>query len=797
MIIQHNLEAMNSMNCFGRVNKVFSKSTEKLSSGYKINRASDDAAGLTISEKMRWQIRGLNQSGRNINDGISYCNVAEGALGEIHSMLERMKELSVQAANDTNTDMDRDALDQETQQLKSQIDKIFEDTMFNTQKIWCEAYIPSADGTPTDFSFYNATDDRGTYVGGIEYMNHRYSWEDLGIGYDRATLTFTKTDTFKIDGTILKDDGSTDMDNYSSKASFTIKTVAGQGLTTAQKTYDWSAEDDGIAIDGIITTSKTKEEGNTTWAALGLTKGNDVKAGTYTFNYFGMEVSFYVKEDASWTTFVDGINNDRVKLDWHSDNVGYNNKQSADITKLNSQVVKVTNANKDKVSTSGYGISAKRDTLGIVYDKNYQSSVKWNDISDNDTGRNFINSWGTNEHGGSGNSDNIGTSDDNGSSKVTISDDCTYRFDDSASGGFINFDFVLDKTGSTESILKDLGYSRINVSTYAATSAVVNNTGTGTAGNTSATAGSNFDFNTQRDILGRQFASDTERITAGTAKIDNGKSVISLSAANGNPDYELTYNGDIAKELSSSIKDAVEQIKNAYKNSGANNGIPQDTDNLGLKSYSFIFKSGTDAISVSYDLSKLTYDDVKNLSGDADFDNLAKDIFNANSDITLSANGDAYQVLTPVNASVSEARVKNGVMVDGYVQDLNIQAGALSGQNIEIEYDYLRASNLGLSGISLKIADDSQSAINQVDKAIDRVSTERSKFGAYVNRLEHAYNVNMINSENTQASESRIRDTDMSKEMLEYSKNNILSQVGQTMLAQCNQNKNMVMQLLQ
>lgn len=118
MIIQHNLEAMNSMNCFGRVNKAFSKSTEKLSSGYKINRASDDAAGLTISEKMRWQIRGLNQSGRNINDGISYCNVAEGALGEIHSMLERMKELSVQAANDTNTDMDRDALDQETQQLK-------------------------------------------------------------------------------------------------------------------------------------------------------------------------------------------------------------------------------------------------------------------------------------------------------------------------------------------------------------------------------------------------------------------------------------------------------------------------------------------------------------------------------------------------------------------------------------------------------------------------------------------------------------------------------------------------------
>lgn len=113
-----------------------SRSAEKLSSGYRINRAADDAAGLSISEKMRKQIRGLDKASQNINDGISYVQVADGALAEVQSMMHRLSELSVQAANDTNTAADRLAIDNEVQDLKTEINRVFETTEFNTKKIW-------------------------------------------------------------------------------------------------------------------------------------------------------------------------------------------------------------------------------------------------------------------------------------------------------------------------------------------------------------------------------------------------------------------------------------------------------------------------------------------------------------------------------------------------------------------------------------------------------------------------------------------------------------------------------------
>ena len=124
-VIAHNLLAMNAQRQFGIVNTKQSKTTEKLSSGYKINRAADDAAGLTISEKMRSQIRGLNQAADNIQEGISYVQTADGALNEVHDILHRMNELAVQSANDTNTEQDREAIDSEVQQLKEELDRIF------------------------------------------------------------------------------------------------------------------------------------------------------------------------------------------------------------------------------------------------------------------------------------------------------------------------------------------------------------------------------------------------------------------------------------------------------------------------------------------------------------------------------------------------------------------------------------------------------------------------------------------------------------------------------------------------
>ena len=131
MVVQHNLRAMNSNRMLGLTTASQSKSTERLSSGYKINRAADDAAGLAISEKMRRQIRGLTQATANAQDGISMVQTAEGALNEVHDMLQRMNELAIKAANGTEQSEDRSYINQEVSALKSEIDRVAATTTFN------------------------------------------------------------------------------------------------------------------------------------------------------------------------------------------------------------------------------------------------------------------------------------------------------------------------------------------------------------------------------------------------------------------------------------------------------------------------------------------------------------------------------------------------------------------------------------------------------------------------------------------------------------------------------------------
>ena len=135
MIVQHNMTALNANRQLGITNRNIAKSTEKLSSGYRINRAADDAAGLSISEKMRGQIRGLKQASTNAQDGQSLIQTAEGALNEIHAVLQRMRELTVQASNDTNVTADRRAIAKEVRALTSEINRIATQTEFNTMKL--------------------------------------------------------------------------------------------------------------------------------------------------------------------------------------------------------------------------------------------------------------------------------------------------------------------------------------------------------------------------------------------------------------------------------------------------------------------------------------------------------------------------------------------------------------------------------------------------------------------------------------------------------------------------------------
>ena len=199
MVVQHNMQAANANRMLNVTTSAQSKSTEKLSSGYRINRAADDAAGLTISEKMRKQIRGLDQASTNAEDGVSSVQTAEGALTEVHSMLQRMNELATQAANGTNSkDSDRQAIQDEIDQLTTEIDRVSETTKFNetyllkgesgTKTINMKAHDAGLKGTLTDNG-----DGTATFV-----MDTLNAGDKVSIGGKSYTIGATKADTDKL-----------------------------------------------------------------------------------------------------------------------------------------------------------------------------------------------------------------------------------------------------------------------------------------------------------------------------------------------------------------------------------------------------------------------------------------------------------------------------------------------------------------------------------------------------------------------------------------------------------------------
>ena len=160
MVVQHNLTAMNSNRMLGLTTSAQAKSTEKLSSGYKVNRAADDAAGLAISEKMRRQVRGLTQAAANAQDGISVVQTAEGALNEVHDMLQRMNELAVKGENGTLTTTDRASIQSEIRQLMSEVDRVQSTTTFNEMNLLDGSFIKGLQvgaeaGQHIDISIYN------------------------------------------------------------------------------------------------------------------------------------------------------------------------------------------------------------------------------------------------------------------------------------------------------------------------------------------------------------------------------------------------------------------------------------------------------------------------------------------------------------------------------------------------------------------------------------------------------------------------------------------------------------------
>lgn len=258
MIINHNVAALNTYRQYNVANKAMNNSMEKLSSGLRINRAGDDAAGLAISEKMRGQIRGLDQASRNAQDAISLIQTAEGALNETHSILQRMRQLAVQAANDTNTAEDRKNIQDEIDQLYQEIDRIAETTQFNTKNLLDgsmdkttaqQANIHTNEVlkgfTDLDATLVSLTDDDGNLLG-IE------NGDKLEIKY--VINGETKTATIDVDDTVTLDDLNDAEITTSVGIDFQFSVEDGKLVATA------NAPGYADAVYGITITVKDKDD---------------------------------------------------------------------------------------------------------------------------------------------------------------------------------------------------------------------------------------------------------------------------------------------------------------------------------------------------------------------------------------------------------------------------------------------------------------------------------------------------------------------------------------------------------
>ena len=445
MVVQHNLTAMFTNRQLKITGGKRSKSAEKLASGYRVNRAADDAAGLSISEKMRKQIRGLTQASANLQDGVSLAQVADGALAEVHEMIHRINELAVKAANGTMSLDDRDCINDEVQALKREMSRVFKTTKFNDLEIFRTVdtiYNPEIEGYPTDMGvFHKGNGD----IGGLEFNNVRYSIAEL-----------------QEVGLLIDDDGIATQDfevefNLWDGEKVKLKMGAGQSLDKAVRNFEWEAKEDGIYINGKL--SAEWEEMLVDGKDKVITNIDKLPPGEYSFTHHGMKVIFEVDSELDIDNMKERINGTEEipPATWDVSVGSPQRSQAADIT-TTSFSIRVTNANKDVISHTYYlavdenGIAVKDTSAGTQtayvawssFKDSSLTSVKdenGNDISTN--GGYPIVDWGTDS----------GTT---GESSVTLDADATYHFKSPNNNVPIEFNFKIADSASLDEVISAL-----------------------------------------------------------------------------------------------------------------------------------------------------------------------------------------------------------------------------------------------------------------------------------------------------------------------------------------------------
>lgn len=633
MRINHNIAALNTYRQLTAGSLNASKSMEKLSSGLRINRAGDDAAGLAISEKMRGQIRGLEQASRNAQDGISLLQTAEGALNEVHSILQRMRELAVQASNDTATDADRQALQKEVEQLKSEIDRIANTTEFNTKKLLNGDLEGNkiAQGTKLESVKINQVATNGTSLAG----NALQATTSIVAGAnDLLKLKLTNAD-----GTTITKEYTLAAGNYTR-----------QGLVDQINAQIGSTSD----LAGKVTAQLTNDN----------------------------RIIFVTNEQAAG-----------VKIEVQEASVS----DKTALVALGFQNAPAAVSSTATLGTSAF-VDGTSDSIKVTIGGKTIDNIDF--LSANFT---------------------VGTDGDGNALAKLIQDAINTAFGGSASANVIS---VTYDSGNDKLVYSSTSGAEVNIA------AATNNSATNVA-NLAADA-----VNTTLSSNGNK--TETTGVAAGS--VSTSTTLISLGDADGNS-YGLKA-GNVIR-ISGTLNGT------AFNNNSSLLTIDSTTTVQDLLDEIAQTIPGAESVTLDSTTGQIK---INGQLGEA------YGIANLKIVAETSAT-DSTQVATFSNdfSAFKEIQAAQDAHTDS---SLSFHIGANESQTMKVDINEMSVKSLALSSVDVSTQQGAETAISVINNAIEKVSTERSKLGAFQNRLEHTINNLGTSAENLTASESRIRDVD-------------------------------------
>ncbi|MGE5396036.1 MAG: flagellin [Chitinophagales bacterium] len=818
MRVRHNIEALNAYNNLFRINSESAKCIKRLSSGLRINGGADDAAGLAISEKMRGQISGLNQAVRNSQDGISLLQTAEGALNETHSILQRMRELSVQAANDTYTANDRQEIQKEIDQLKSEIDRIANTTEFNTKKL--------LDGSASALVSSDKLQTKIIMRDGLRTID-QFGQKAAGGGNYKLEITATpgeaeiqKTDIFKVkhggDSVLnlaINDDSgiehvsadylaySTSVSSTGALASYTIDT---KHVTTADLTAAFTAGTIiGIGTSGAAagdvsftatisyfqSTAITAAQA-TTWAFWG---GLSVSAAAATAIANNYVLQFEVKSMSAGQTVYTYQ--------------GYKMTQTGGISNITATDITIAGTSGTNFAIDGINFSADTGTLSMtnvtVGDKNLVTIAAA-----------------------------IQTANIDAVSEVR------FQYDGLNVAEFVVDEEVLD---NQEFTFKTITFDTRQADEYKGDTltGTVTITGNGIQGSgySYLTGAASFTYNV---ALGNVASLDTQLYDIDKFWDANGNflltdpKTITLTQGDGKSTSVTFFSTDTIMDVRDKLTKAISEglgqgtLLDSYDDTQNFVSYVTNAETSGVETVegTFVIRSAIagdageikfigdesllNALSLTtiqastenkfevdvtdaHDATKKVAEDVK-ITGNKLVGTVHKNvdvIFDpaAGIDTTWDSATKEYTLTGGTsNKYTTYVHLADNTMV--------FQIGANEKQDMSAAIGRMDSLALGVNNLLVTDRASAGRSITKVDNAIGVVSNQRSTLGAVQNRLDHTINNLMVASENLTAAESRIRDVDMAQEMMEFTKWNILGQSATAMLAQANQRPQMVLQLL-